>query len=183
MQGDTSPIKDILYSEIGKIGEGEIQRRIAKDSAGLISEILHDCIPKIDALQGDKDENFCGFAESLLHYLLTNALVPSQRKVAVRGVEVDVVIPDVRTLLSHPENAVIIHFARSRNGLAERLAALGGIQPVSGNIWAVTRNMRIDGHRTYQMADGAGFENILGDASEFTSSAPQSKFRIFKIGS
>ena len=43
---------------------------------------------------GKKDEAVGILATGILHYLLTNALLNSQRKVEYQGLELDIVIPD-----------------------------------------------------------------------------------------
>ena len=47
----------------------------------------------------NKKEEVIGIlATGILHYLLTNALLNSQRKVNYQGMELDIIIPDIRTL-------------------------------------------------------------------------------------
>ena len=52
-------------------------------------------------------------ATGLLHYLLTNALLNSQRKVEYKGLELDIVIPDVRTLEKDAKMTLLILIPKS----------------------------------------------------------------------
>ena len=90
-----SPVKDLLYQELAKITEQKIQLEISKNySSKVINEIISECGSKILHIPGDSDENFGILAESLMHYLLTISLIPSQRKVSRDNVEVDIGIPE-----------------------------------------------------------------------------------------
>ena len=63
----------------------------------IINEIIENCYDKI-ILMDKKEEAIGILATGILHYLLTNALLNSQRKVDYQGMELDIVIPDIRTL-------------------------------------------------------------------------------------
>jgi len=52
---------------------------------------------------GEKEEVVGVLATGLLHYLLTNALISSQRKVTYNDNELDIVIPDTKTLEKDPK--------------------------------------------------------------------------------
>ncbi|MBI5698494.1 MAG: hypothetical protein HZC29_08480 [Thaumarchaeota archaeon] len=68
---ESSPIKDMLYKTLGIISEEKIQQHISKNNIkSLMQEILS--ISKIETLSGNKTENYEAFAESLMHYILTN---------------------------------------------------------------------------------------------------------------
>jgi hypothetical protein len=178
-----SPIKEILYEQINSISEQEIQIEISqKNTASLIRQITDNCYPEIIKLYGDQYENFEAFAESLMHYLLTNALIPSQRKVTLKTLEIDIVIPDVRTLALTPKNALVIFFPKTGNTdmILESIRKLESIQPIKENIWLVQKTSLDLQHKTYEIDTGS-FCNIINDISVFCASNTQSKFKIFKI--
>ncbi|MEM3090044.1 MAG: hypothetical protein QXY22_05695 [Candidatus Nitrosotenuis sp.] len=179
----TSPIKEILYARIDSLTESELRAAISKDSKNLIRSVLSDCIPKIANIGRNDSKGIAAFAESFLHYLLTNALIPSQRKITVNGVCVDIVIPDVRVLASNPQKALILFFVRDDDMSAIRtsLEQLKKIQPASENIWLVSKNTHSLPNRTYIVDASRNFSDILEDMRGFVSSGPSSKFRIFKV--
>lgn len=178
-----SPIKEILYSKIANLSEQTIQSAIAKDSKNLIRAILDDCIPKIADVGMNDAEGITSFAEGLLHYMLTNALIPSQRKIALREISVDIVIPDVRTLMSNSKGALILYFVRTDNVHAVRddLSGINRIQPANENVWLVSRINHGLPYKTYVVDANANFADILDDIRGFMNANAHSKFRIFKV--
>lgn len=181
---EPSPIKDILYEQIDSISERRIQEEISKNNTSdIIRGIMDGCSPKIGALDGSQHGNFEAFAESLMHYLLTNALIQSQRKVTHKSVELDIVIPDLRTLVSSPKDALVIVFPKTDDASTAResLAKIGSVQPIKENVWIVQKTGIGLDHRTYEIDKAHSFSNIINDINAFLSSRTQSKFKIFKV--
>lgn len=180
---ETTPIKDILYNAIHQLTEPRIQQEISnKNYDKTIREILDRCIPKISKLNGDSHEIFGAFAESMMHYLLTNALIPSQRKITIKNVEVDVIIPDSRTLDSSPKDTLVLYFAKTsdQDSIIKYLVKLQEIHPLRENIWLISKTKLKTPYKTYEVENKSSFATILDDINDFVLSKPQSKFRIFK---
>ncbi len=181
---EASPVKEILYEQIDSISEQKIQTEISKNNTvDMIQHIVNNCYPKIIKLHGDQHENFEVLAESLMHYLLTNALIPSQRKVTLKSVEIDIVIPDVRTLVSSPKDALVIFFPKTKNvdAILESLKRIETVQPTKENIWLVQKTGLGLQYKTYEIDNGCSFSSIINDISAFCASRTQSKFKIFKV--
>ncbi len=184
IMSEASPIKEMLYGQINAISEQKIQTEISKNNtADVIKHMVSNCYPKITKLNGDQHENFEAFAESLMHYLLTNALIPSQRKVALKSIEIDIVIPDVRTLVSSPKDALVIFFPKTKNvdTMLESLKRIETIQPIKENIWLVQKTSLGLQYKTYEIDNGCSFSNMINDINAFCASKTQSKFKIFKV--
>jgi hypothetical protein len=180
LQDDSpSPVKDILYRALDRFS---LEKQTASKLSEFTATITEYCLPEIIKLKGSQDENLGSFAEGLLHYLLTNALIPSQRKVTVRGVEIDIAIPDARIFSTRPKDGLVVFFVKTRDGLDERLAKMRTIQPHDENIWVVAKESMNLPHTTYEILGKGSFVHIVDDISKFASSRPQSKLRIFKIG-
>lgn len=181
---ESSPIKDILYEQIDSISEKRIQEEISKNNTtNMIREVMDSCGPKIGALDGNQHGNFEAFAESLMHYLLTNALIQSQRKVTYNSAEIDIIIPDVRTLISSPSDALIIVFPKTDNvgAILESLRKIEAVQPIKENIWLIQKTSLGIDHKTYEIDGSRSFSNIINDIGGFLSSKKQSKLKIFKV--
>jgi hypothetical protein len=175
--------KDVLYRQISEISEPRVLKELASGNRKrIVEEILRRCIPEIDKLGGDAHENFGVYAESLLHYLLTNALIPSQRKISIKNTEVDIVIPDARTLATSPENALVLYFAKTANVdlISESLAKLQDIQPHLENILIVSKMHLKIPCKTYAASDASSFSGLIYDIDQFLSTKPQQKFKIFR---
>ena len=179
-----SPVKDILYQELDNITENKIQIEISKNnSSKIISEIISKCFPKIQQISLNIDEDLGIFAESLMHYFLALAVIPSQRKISQKDVEIDIVIPDLRTLKSNPKDSLIIVFPKSNNKnlIKKRILDLEIIHRVKENIWIVSNEDLEFTNRTYLIKDGKNsFNEILDDINEFYSSRKQSKLKFVK---
>jgi hypothetical protein len=176
---ESSPIKDLLYQTLQSIPENVIQKKIAKNPRNLIEEIFSKA--DIDSLGKNKTENYETFAESLMHYLLTSALIPSQRKVAIGHIEIDIVIPDVRTLKSSNKDAIIILFPKTDNTITilQKLEKISTVQPNRENIWLVQRIALGLPYKTYEIDNNHSFFDIMSDIK--LSGKTQSKFKIFKV--
>jgi len=177
---ESTPIKDILYGQINQITESRILQEISsKNHSKIINEILTRCIPIISKLDGDDFEIFGTFAESMMHYLLTNALIPSQRKITIKNTEVDIVIPDSRALDASPKDALILFFAKTtdHNIITKHLKKLQKVQPIKENIWMISKSKLDTPYKTYEIEN---ISTILDNINDFLNSKKQSKFRIFK---
>ncbi|MFY9300952.1 MAG: hypothetical protein WAO91_07170 [Candidatus Nitrosotenuis sp.] len=180
---ETSPIKEIIYHKIDEISESRILKELSSgDKKAIVSEILHKCIPEIAKLDGDVHENFGAFAESITHYLLTNALIPSQRKITIKNTEVDVIIPDSRTLDTAPENSLILYFVKTSNkqDISERLGKLQNIQPNKENIWVVSKTHLGMPYKTFDVDNISSFASLLDGIDFFLEIKPRPRFKIFK---
>ena len=83
-----SPIKNRLYKTIELISESKINQELVQNKAShIIRQIITES--NLDTLQGNPTENYEAFAESLVHYLLTNALIPSQRKLSINRIDIE----------------------------------------------------------------------------------------------
>jgi len=179
-------IKDIVYKAITNYEEHKIVSDIAQgNSPDTINFIVRECVPVLEKINGIKSEKIGSFAEILIHYLLTVALIPSQRKISFNSVDVDVVIPDISTLASSPHDALLIAFPKTNDPvtLKKRVVELVKIQPHKENIWFVLENNLPLEVKTYNVdnSEKDQFTNIINDIIWFTSSRKQSKLKIFKI--
>jgi len=86
---ETSPIKDALYAEIDKISQDKINRLlIKKEFSAIFENVFEKAAGKIKE-GSNEDEKFGALAESFTHYLFTEMLVPSQRKISYKNVELE----------------------------------------------------------------------------------------------
>ena len=179
-------VKDILYNAINNYKEYRIVSDIAQgNSSEALNAICNECMPLLEKLEGSKSENLISFAESFIHYLLTVALIPSQRKTVHAGIEIDVVIPDVRTLASSPQDAIIVTFPKTNDHkfIQKQVAELTKIQPHKDNIWFILKNTLPLEARVYiiNQNEKTYFTNIINDIIGFLSNKKQSKLKLFRI--
>jgi hypothetical protein len=178
-------IKDLLYQAISEYGEKRILSDIAQgESPTAISSIFEHCIPNLEKAGGNNPEIRGALAEGLIHYLLTVALIPSQRKITLQAVDIDVAVPDTKTLASSPDDVIVISFPKTKepSAIIEHVNKLKKIQPKSENIWVVIDEpVPVEGKLYTLNKDEFTFSNIVNDLISFTSHTKQSKLKIFRI--
>jgi len=178
-------IKEILYKSIDKHSTYIVSDIAQGKSSEVIETICEECKDLLENLDGNKSENLITFAEALIHYLLTTALIPSQRKITFNNVYVDILIPDNKILNLTPKDALIISFPKTNDisTIKNRLIEINKIQPIKENIWFVLeKNIDIE-TRTYVVNNNGDlpFSNIINDIIGFLTNKKQSKLKIFKI--
>ena len=178
-------LKDLLYQAISEYEEKRVLSDIAQgESPHAISAIFNICMPGLDKVDKAGPQGRIALAEGLVHYLLTVAMIPSQRKTSFDSVDIDVAVPDTKTLSSSPKDVVIISFPKTENleEIRKHVDRLKKIQPSVENIWLVTEKHVSTGARTYSLDDDEfTFANIINDLIKFTSNTRQSKLKIFRI--
>ncbi|MBS3921646.1 MAG: hypothetical protein KGZ37_00680 [Nitrosarchaeum sp.] len=178
---ESNPIKDYLfdYLESKKIQELTSQLKFPE----LINDVLESCFDKVISI-GEKEESLAIFATGLLHYLLTNALIPSQRKIEHKGIEIDIVIPNLKTLENDPNKALIIYIPKTMdiNTIKQKLDSLKKIQPNNKNIWLVLSKKLDFQDNTYIIEKkNQSFLKIITDIGQFVNVQGQNKFKILRI--
>ena len=101
---EISPIKEILYNEIRKIPEKQIHELLYNDKYNrLINNIITNVFPKLDTVDGKIFEKVGTLAEGLSHYIFTEMLIPTQRKIIHESVDIDIIIPNKKKLKTDPK--------------------------------------------------------------------------------
>jgi len=150
-------IKQMLYHTLDQIGKEKIHIELNKDhsvSKKIILNIMQSVLfrfkdskvknldylkynDKKDEVEKKEKVEIIDLCEALLHFLLTASGYPSQRKITFNNQEIDIVIPDLRTLKSKPKNSVIIKFYKGSSPL-EDLKNIEMIQPHTDSIWVIS---------------------------------------------
>jgi hypothetical protein len=105
-------------------------------------------------------------------------MLPSQRKVQVRGVELDLVIPSVRALTQQPENAIVIQVYKSEND-RDKLVKTVQLQPNTKNLWVVSAAKLSTDYRNYNLEEGNSFSSIVVDIYRFVKNKGISGLKLF----
>ena len=183
MQEEPNPIKDFLFDYLKK-SEKNIQELTSQVKfAEIIDNVLENCYDKVISI-GWKEESLGILATGLLHYLLTNALVPSQRKIEYDGIHIDIIIPNLKTLKIDPRKTLIICIPKTidKNVIEQKLNQLQKIQPIKDNIWLVVTKKLNFQNKTYVIEKkNASFSKIIYDVVEFVNVQGQNKFKILRI--
>jgi hypothetical protein len=161
-------VKDILYSVIDKIGKEKIQIEVNSEieiSEKRCDEILEEC----KKLMGNdmSEDSLADLCEALLHFLLTASLLPSERKVNLKGIELDLVVPSLKMLKKDPNKALVIQIIRENEELA-KLERTKSIQPYEENIWLVSARKLDTYHKNYYAGSSLfPYSRIIIDINAF----------------
>ena len=161
-------IKDILYSAIAKFGKDKIRMEVINDiemSERRCNEILEECKKKMT--NNLDDESFANLCEALLHFMLTACLIPSERKVAWKGVELDLVIPSLKILNKSPDKTLVIQIIKG-NEVVRKIKDAKSVQPHDVNIWTVSaKRLEVD-HKNYYVGSRLfPYPRIIVDVNAF----------------
>jgi hypothetical protein len=149
----------------------------------IINDVLENCYDRVISM-GEKEESLGVLVTGLLHYLLTNALVSSQRKIEHNGIPIDIIIPNLKTLEIDPKKTLIVCIPKTsdRNAIEQKLDQLQKIQPIKDNIWLVITKKLDFQNKTYVVEKkNASFSKIICDIGQFVNVQGQSKFKILRI--
>ena len=182
MSDEENPIKDYLFEYIEK--SNTIPKLISEKKFDIvIDEIIENCYEKI-ILMDKKEESVGILATGLLHYLLTNALLNSQRKIEYEGLELDIVIPDVRTLEKDAKMTLLILIPKSSDKkiIDEKISQLNEIQPNKDNIWVVlSEDISVDSKSFVLSKENNTFSKIIFEIAQFSNVGKSNKFKILRI--
>lgn len=151
-------MKNELYSVLNDFGKENIQIEFQNNinsSIPKIKEILTKTIATIYEKKENIDSDYNNFekpisilCEALLHFLLTIISLPSQRKIMLNELEIDLIIPDIKTLNKDPKKTLIIKFDKDSSTI-EYIKKLDNIQKFKENIWIVSSTPLDINNRNY----------------------------------
>ena len=179
---ESNPIKDYLFEQI-KISKTIPQLIIEKRFDVIIKDITNNHYDEIVSM-GEKEESIGVLATGLLHYLLTNALITSQRKVRHEEIDVDIVVPDMKTLEKDPKKTLLICIPKSSDvkTINDKISQLEKIQPEKENIWLVLSESIETGKKSFVLSkENNTFANIIFEIAKFSNVGGSNKFKILRI--
>ena len=201
-------IKDYLFGYLDDSSDRISELIINHRFDVVIDDVVENCYDTAVSLGGMPGAGV--LATGLLHYLLTRALIPSQRKIEYKhgddmgsnhaisdkgnndagdnsdpAISLDIVIPDLKTLKKDPKKSLLLCIPDTTDTMeiAQLTAMLEKIQPESQNIWLVLPDDSIaTKHRTYVIDKSDNtFSKIIFDISQFTRVNQQNQFKILRI--
>ena len=182
MSDESNPVKDYLFEYIKK--SNTITKLISEKKFDvIINEIVENCYDKAVSMS-KKDEAVGILATGVLHYLLTNALLNSQRKVEYQGVELDIVIPDVKTLEKDAKMTLLILIPKlsDKKIINKKISQLKKIQPIEENIWTVlSEEIEVDSKSFVLSKEKNSFSKIIFEIAQFSNVGKSNKFKILRI--
>ena len=177
---ESSPIKDALYANIDDIGQEHIHKLMLNGKfTELFEEIFESTVNSLDGI--NEYEKHGTLAESLTHYLFTEMLIPSQRKISFKNTELDMIIPNIAQLKKNSNNTILIFFAKtsSIDEIKKRIQKIKMIQNADSNIWVISKDDIQIPQITYTTKKES-FSKFLKDTQTFVKTKEIGKLNIFK---
>ena len=179
-------IRQLVYSEIEKIGKEKIQAKIASNiesSQQYIDIIMNGCIKKLSYESNDDDITIATLCEVLLHFMLTICTLPSERKIRVKtDLILDVIIPNLQSLKINPDKAIIIQIIKDKMMDLNITSQLEFLQPNHENIWLISAKPLLrTKYTTYSVFPNTGlhnFSNIIIHIDNFLKEIRDKSFRF-----
>ena len=171
-------IKEILYETIDEVTEEKLHTMLNNQKYEILNDVIFPSLEKIKKLNRNLIENFGIIATSIMHYILTNMMIPSQRKIITQNIEIDIAIPRIKEI----QDGLIISFAKTDNisELNNIINELAKIQPNRNNIWVIATK-KLDKITTYIINE---YENeipkLIADLKKFVDSKNYGKLKISK---
>ena len=177
----SSPIKDALYSKISVIGQESIHNLLLEKKYSELFSMVYENVLESIKEKIDETEKAGTLMESLTHYLFTEMLIPSQRKIIYKNMELDIIIPNLMELKKNPHNSILIFFVKSSNYkmIKQRIKEIKKIQKLDENIWIISKEKISISQRNYKI-EKESFGKFLQDTQNFTKLKNMNKLNIFK---
>ncbi len=122
---------DILESR-----KEEFDYMVSRDKYG---DIVRAALRACENMVSDA-EDLKVVATGLLHYIITRAAIPSQRKVDAGDTFLDIVIPGIRDMRRRPQSTLIILICGDCSDVQERMGRVKKIQPNPDNLWLLAQD-------------------------------------------
>ena len=177
---ESSPIKDALYTKIDLIGQNQIHQLLSNGKFVELFEKIYE--PVIDSIEGiDEYEKHGTLAESLTHYLFTEMLIPSQRKIFFKNIELDMIVPNIAELKIDSCDIILIFFVKTSNieQIKKRIQNMKKIQNDDAKIWVISKN-HIEIPQSTYITKKESFGEFLKDVQNFIKTKKRNKLNIFK---
>lgn len=155
-------IKNDLYSVLNDFGKESLQIEFQSNinsSVHKIKEILSKTIAmRYEKKDKEMNNNYnyndskkplSQLCEAFLHFLLTTTSLPSQRKIILNDVAIDLVIPDLKSLYKDPKKGLIIKFDKDSETI-NYINRLHNKIPIDRkNLWIVSSTPLNINYRNY----------------------------------
>jgi len=177
---ESSPIKDALYAKIEDIGQEQIHQLLLNSKFSELFEKIYGSV--IQSVQNIEEyEKHGTLAESLTHYLFTEMLIPSQRKITFKNIELDMIIPNTEELQKNSHNTIMIFFVKTSNieEIKQRIQDIKKIQKEDLNIWIISKD-HIEITQSTYITEKESFGKFLKEAQNFIKTKKMNKLNIFK---
>ncbi len=126
--------KELFYSMIDRIGRDKVKGIIVSNPSDAINMLISEFNSYASSIDYDEGRDNATLVTVLMHYMLTECMIQSERKVTINDVMLDIVIPTTRMLRTNASNALVITIV---NDTYLKVNLLESVQPNRENIWLI----------------------------------------------
>lgn len=122
-------------------------------------------------------------SEALLHFMLIICTLPSERRIRLDDLVLDIAVPNLHKLKTKPEKSIIVQFINRSHELS-RISRLESLQPYYKNIWLISaRRLQLTTKYTtyYVLSNGvlsSKYSNVMIDIYNFLKQTGDKSFRF-----
>jgi hypothetical protein len=138
---DKAELVSVVYDAINEIGKHKIRSDVISNIKIADEYMISIFNKSTEQFINRQDSNsLITMYEILLHFMLTACTIPSQRKVKISQLTIDLVIPNLHTLSRIPGDAILVQFIRSDKDMTtiDKLLSLLGLKTEDLNMWLIT---------------------------------------------
>jgi hypothetical protein len=138
---DKAELISVVYDAINEIGKNKIRSDVISNIK-IADEYMQRIFNKSSERFSNRLDINTLFAiyEILLHFMLAVCTIPSQRKVKISRLTIDLVIPNLHTLSRSPRDAILLQYIRSNKDMTaiNELLSLLKLKTEDVNKWLIT---------------------------------------------
>ncbi len=181
---DKSELLSVVYDAINEIGKHKIRSGVISNIK-IADEYMQHIFKRSSEQFGKKlDSNsLIAMYEVLLHFMLTACTIPSQRKVKISHLTIDLVIPNLHTLSKSPSDAILVQFIRSEKDMTtiDELLSLLNLNTEDLNMWLITTfDLQVEGTTRVINLSASKIDrsHIISDIDTFLKERRDKSFRL-----
>jgi hypothetical protein len=181
---DKAELISVVYDAINEIGKNKIRSDVISDIK-IADEYMHQIFNKSSEQFSDRLDSKTLYAiyEILLHFMLAACTIPSQRKVKILHLTIDLVIPNLHTLSRSPRDAILLQYIRSYKDMTtiNELVSLLKLKTEDVNKWVITTldlNANDATHIIKLNGSMINCSHIISDIDNFLKEREDKSFRI-----
>jgi sulfatase maturation enzyme AslB (radical SAM superfamily) len=108
-------------------------------------------------------------------------LIPSQRRISFKNIELDMIIPNITELKKNSDDVILIFFAKTSNidEIKQYIQEIKKLQSSDANIWVISKDNIHIPQITYTIKKES-YSKFLKDTQTFVKTKNMNRLNIFK---
>jgi hypothetical protein len=181
---DKAELVSVVYDAINEIGKQKIRSDVTSNIK--IADEYIQCLFNRSSEEFSNrldSDSLIAMYEILLHFMLTACTIPSQRKVKISHLTIDLIIPNLHTLSRSPSDAILVQFIRSDKDMTtiDEILSLLKLKAEDLNMWLISTldlNVKNTTHVINLSGSKIDCSHIIIDIDTFLKERRDKSFRL-----